>query len=420
MSRVQRLIGTMTPVALLAAGLLLVSGPVGGQADERSVPVEIVRITSAAVAGTYVVGWETLGGCDPGGGTSGFAGETIMTVTAHRQPDATPTPGELTGTPAVAVVLTRPFCRYVWSVSFVEATTGAACMVGPNPFKPDADNEIRITLADPDRACAQTGEIVVRLVPALPVATDAVDHNAILRARFSATARAVERAPKGCGTHTADSEIEDNDTTGDDTDDTVSIELEVVATTSAGEACRYDVAVSVPGQLDLPDYERRDVVFEDVPPGSEDEPTERRVRLSVATTKIYLIQNVVGDSGGAAARYEMTRTCEKPDLTLPPALEPRPARGMQRIDPVSTVALREGRYNITAALAEDPTDPDAFDGHLLRVLDANGEPCEATVTISDLPDRCRAAATSRSLTLVNAPQPAILEFRITCDADAGE
>ena len=408
--------GAVAAVVLPAAGLLLVSDPVGGQADERSVPVEIVQITSAAVAGTYVVGWQTLGGCDPGGGTSGFAGETVMTVTTHRQPDDTPTPGELTGTPAVAVVLTRPFCRYVWSVSFVEATTDAACVVGPNPFKPDADNKIQITLTDPDRACAQTGEIVVRLKPALPVATDAVDHNAILRARFSATARAVERAPKGCGTHTADSEIDDKDTTADETDDTVSIELEVVATTSAGKACRYDVAVSVPSQLDLPDHERRDPVFEDVSPGEE-----RTVRLSVATTKLYLIQSVVGDSGGAEARYEMTRTCEKPGPPLPPALEPRPARdGIQPIEPVSTVELREGRYNITAALAEDPADPDAFDGLLLRVLDANGEPCEATVTIFDLPDRCRAAATSRSLTLVNAPQPAILEFEITCDTDAGE
>lgn len=408
--------GAVAAVVLLAAGLLSVSGPVGGQADERSVSVEIVQITSAAVAGTYVVGWRTLGGCDPGEGTSGFAGETVITVTAHGQPDDTPRPGELTGTPAMAVVLTRPFCTYVWSVSFVEATTGAACVVGPNPFKPDADNRIRITLADPDRACVQPGEIVVRLVPALPVATDAVDHNAILRARFRATARAVEHAPRGCGTHTADSEIEDNDTTGDDTDDTVAIELEVVATTGAGQACRYDVAVSVPSQLDLPDHDRRDLVFEDVSPGEE-----RIVRLSVTTTKIYLIQRVVGDSGGATARYEMARTCEKSGPPLPPALEPRPARtGIQPINPVRTVELREGRYNITATLADDPSAPDAFDGLPLRVLDGNAEPCEATVTMLDLPDRCRAAATSRSLTLVNAPQPAILEFQITCNAGAAD
>lgn len=411
----------MTSVALLGTGLLLVSDPVGGQDGDRSVPVEIVRITSAAVAGTYVVGWETLGGCDPGGGTSGFAGETVMTVTAQGQPDDTPTAGELTGTPAVAVVVTRPFCRYVWSVSFVEATTDAACVVEPDPFAPDENNEIQITLTDPASACAQTEKIVIRLVPALPVATDAVDHNAVLRARFSATARAVERAPSGCGTHTAESEIDDNDTTGDETDDTVSIELEVVATTGAGEACRYDVAVSVPSQLDLPDHERRDLVFEDVSPEDVSPPEPFRVRLSVATTKIYLIQSVVGDSGGASARYEIARTCEKPGPPLPPALEPRPARdGIQPIEPVSTVELREGRYNITAALADDPSDPDAFDGLLLRVLDANGEPCEATVTIFDLPDRCRTAATSRSLTLVNAPKPAILEFQITCNTNADD
>lgn len=411
----RRLIGTVTAVALLAAGVLLATRPAGGQDEDRSVPVEIVRVTSAPIAGTYVVRWQTLGGCDPGSGTSGFAGEVIMTVTAHGAPDDTPTAGELTGTPAVAAVVTRPFCKYVWSVSFVEATADAACTVGPIPFAPDENNEIRITLTNPADACAQKARIVVRLVPALPVATDPVDHNALLRARFSATARPTKGAPSECGTHTEASEIDDNDTLGDDNDDTVSIELEVVATTAAAKQCHYDVTLSVPSQLDVPDHRLSDPVFENVSPRAT-----LSVRLSVTTKKIYLVQSVVGDSGGAMARYQLKRTCEEPSA-LPPALESRPASdGIQPIDPVTWVELREGRFNITAAVAEDPSAPDAFDGHLARVLNGDGEPCEATVTVSDLPDHCRAEATSRTVTLVDAPEPTILEFEITCRGDAAE
>lgn len=411
--RIRPLIGSAAAAALLATCLLFVTQPAAGQ--EGLPRPTFVRITSAPTAGTYVVGWRTLGGCDPGSGTSGFAGEVRLRVEPEGVPDDTPTPGELTGTPGAAVVVVRSICKYVWSVSFVEATTGANCIVGPAPFEPDENSFITITLDDPESACAQRERIVVQLVPALPLAEDDVDHNAILRARFSATAQPVKRAPSECGTGTATSEVDDKDTTGDETDDTVSIELEVVATTADGRGCRYDVTLSVPGQLDTPDHDREQPVFEDVAPGDT-----ISVRLSAATKKIYLLQSVVGDSGGAAARYVLEKTCADPD-PLPEPLEPRPARGgIQTIDPVSFVELREGRFNITAALADDPSAPDAFDGVAVRVLDGKGVGCRGTVTVSELPEHCRAAATTLEVDLVNAPDPTVLEFRITCHDDVGQ
>lgn len=52
-------------VVALAASLLAVTTPATGQDDARVTPAEIVTITSAATAGVYTVGWQTLGGCDP-------------------------------------------------------------------------------------------------------------------------------------------------------------------------------------------------------------------------------------------------------------------------------------------------------------------------------------------------------------------
>lgn len=410
------MIGVVAACALAATGVVLTTQPAVGQ-DQHLPPPELVRITSAPIAGTYVVTWQTLGGCDPGSGTSGPAGQATMRVTASGLPDDTPQPGELTGTAAVAFVLTRPVCKYVWTVSFVEATTDATCAVGPTPFEPDENNMIQITLADPQTACAQNARIVIRLVPALPLAEDAVDHNAILRARFSATARATKDAPSECGTKTAESKIDDNDTAGDQTDDTVSIELEVIATTAARDECLYDVTLSVPSQLDVPDHRLHNPVFKDVSPRAT-----LSVRISVTTKKIYLLQNVVGNSGGAGARYVLETTCEEPGaLPLPPTLEPRRASGgIQPSEPDTMVELREGRFNITATLAKDPSAPDAFDGHLVRVLDRDGNPCVANVTLHDLPERCRAAMTEQSVSLIGAPEPTILEFEITCGGDTVE
>ena len=391
------------------------AAPAAGQDGRDSVPLVIVNITSAPVAGTYTVAWRTLGGRDPGSDTSGAPGEVTLTVKATGSPDETPAPGELTGRPDVAVVVTRPFCLYTWSVSFVEATTDANCIVGPAPFAPDDRNEIWITLDDPATSCTQRSGIVVRLHPAVPVTVDEADHNAILRSRFIATARRVADAPRRCSTRTGVSEVDDNDTPDDTTDDTVSIELKVVESTADGQECRYDVTLRVPRYLAATHGEHDHNVFEEVDPLAMIDFT-----VGVATKTILLLQNVVGDSGGATARYELDRTCGVPDESdVPEPLLPVPAsEGIQPIETVieavTFVDLREGRFNITAALADDPSADDAFDGISVRVLDHEGETCEAVITLSDLPDICVVEETSQTVDLARAPEPTIFEFEITC------
>ncbi|MYI56796.1 MAG: hypothetical protein F4062_07205 [Acidimicrobiia bacterium] len=417
-ARSRRLIGpSWLPVGVLvalAAATLGVTAPAAGQDEARAAPPEIVRIASAAVAGVYTVGWQTLGGCDPGAGTSGAAGEVTLTVEATQPADDTPVAGELTGTPDVAVVIIRPVCVYTWSVSLVEATTDASCVVGPAPFAPNANNRINITLADPETSCAQRSRILVRLHPAVPVGIDDTDHNAVLRTRFIATARRVEDAPRRCFPRTGISKLDDNDTPDDTTDDTVSIELRVFATTADGEECRYDVTLRVPRQLAAVRGEHEHNVFENVDPRATID-----FSVGVATKTIFLLQTVVGAAGGAGARYDMSRTCGRPDETdLPEPLLPLPGgRGITPIETVTTVELREGRFNITAVLAEDPSAEDAFDGYSLQVLDNQGVACEATVSVSHLPEHCEPDESSLTINLARAADPTILEFTITCGAD---
>ena len=308
----------------------------------------------------------------------------------------------------------RPFCVYTWSVSLVEATTDATCVVGPAPFAPNANNRINITLVDPETSCAQRSRILVRLHPAAPIGIDDTDHNAILRTRFIATARRVEDAPRRCSTRTGISRVDDNDTPDDTTDDSASIELRVTATTADGEECRYDVTLRVPRQLAAIHGEHEHNVFENVDPRATID-----FSVGVATKKIFLLQTVVGDSGGAGALYELSKTCGEPDdLDLPEPLLPLPAgQGIAPVGTVTTVELREGRFNITAVLAEDPSAEGAFDGHSLRVLDNQGASCEATVSVSHLPEHCEADESSLTVNLARAADPTILEFTITCGAD---
>ena len=63
-------------IAALAAAILGPTAPAAGQDEAKAVAPVIVRITSAAVAGVYTVGWQTLGGCDPGAGTSESPGRS--------------------------------------------------------------------------------------------------------------------------------------------------------------------------------------------------------------------------------------------------------------------------------------------------------------------------------------------------------
>ena len=400
-------IGLLVGAALVVSAVTLAAAPAGAQRDE-STRAAVVLIRTPQAAGTYTVSWETLGDCDPGPGTSGMAGQVTLTVQATGSRDDTPAPAELTGEAAEGVVVIRPFCFYKWQVTLVEATTGANCILGPAPFEPDENNEIAITLADPAAVCSQQSRIVVRINPATPIGADTTDHNAILTTPFGATARPVENAPRGCRPASAASRVADNDTT-DTADDAVSIELRVVDRTASGRDCRYDVTLQLPGHLAATHGDRQDDIFENVDPLATID-----FRVATTTRTIYLLQTVTGDAGGASVRYGMSRACGGPPI-VPEALVPRPATGgIQEIEPVTMVELREGRFNITAALAEDPYAPGAFDGVATPTLDPQGAACEASISLSHLPPQCVTQATSQTIALTTAPEPVIVEFTINC------
>ena len=386
-------------VALVVFAVVVVLAPAVAHGDVAQVSRTVVLVRSAATAGTYTVSWRTLGGCDPGPGTSGDSGTTTMTVEAATLRDSTPTPGELTGTAEVGVVVTNPDCHYTWRVSLVEATTKANCIVGPTPFAPDGNNEIVITLADPKTSCARKSRIIVRVIPAVET-----DRLTILPNTFSAIAKPARNVSKLCSTTQADSEVDGNRTPGDKTDDTVGIELEVKATTAAGRVCRYDVTLEVPRGLVV--VQGQDPI-EDVAANATVD-----VRVGAVFKPVYLVQNVAGDSGGAYARYKLSRTCV--ESGPPPELLPQHGGG--GVDSATLVELREGRFNITAAIAEDPYDyaADLRQGVQVRVLGSDGETCEATVSVSHLPAGCVTAETALSTDFSTTTDKMIFEFLIFC------
>ena len=360
-----------------------------------------VNIISAEVAGTYTVSWATQGGCDPGAGTSGMSGVLTMTVTASTERDSDPTPGELTGPEANQVIRISPYCAYEWNASLVESTTGAICTVGPAPFTSDSNNEIWMTVSDASTSCVQGSSIMVRI----RLLTDNPDRNAILAAEFMAHALPAQGMPDSCSVVSAESEVDDRDTPADVINDTVQIELKVVEE-AAGLDCRYEVRLRLPLGFSAV---RGATTIGGVSPGASVD-----VSVGVATRTIFLIQSVIGDSGGANARYTLSSVCTAPaasDGSLPGIL---PAPDAKRTLATRLVRLVPGRFNISAALAADPADPDARSGAAIPVLDAEGLVCNATVSLSDLPDSCTAEQKSVTVHLLTAPSRIAMEFRIHC------
>ena len=401
----RRLSRALAALTLLGSLLLL---PAVGAAGQEARPVR-VRVTSATAAGVYTVGWRTLGNCNPGDGTSGPSGTLVLTVEPRGNPDSTPAPGELTGAAVSGTIVIRPFCVYTWRVSFVEATTGANCVVGPTPFAPDGDNRITITLSDPATSCSHHSLIVVRVVPKRDAA-DGHDRNAILATRFTATAKPVAGAPSQCRSLKATSELDDNDTPGDTTDDIVSIELDVIDTTESGNICLYDVTLDLPADLFAAD--EANVVKGVAAPATVD------IGVGVATRTVYRGQTVAGESGGASVRYSLSVSCEAP--MIPPGLGSMSRGGISRIARVPMVELREGRFNVTAALAEDPDAEGAADGIIVPVQDHEARACKATVSVSNVPASCVAEEASLTTDLPRAPDRIIVEFNFRCGAEATE
>ena len=149
--------------------------------------------------------------------------------------------------------------------------------------------------------------------------------------------------------------------------------------------------------------------------------------LRVALRMMYILQNVVGDSGGANARYSLTldKECAIPH-DLPKNLTGTVVGGIQTTKAVTVVELKEGFFNISAAvMGRGATDVDEYERTFAPrfALNKDGEACSFTAAVSHLPDNCDAAEDSISANAVTGSDShgrVIVTFDIGCSDDAAD
>ena len=144
--------------------------------------------------------------------------------------------------------------------------------------------------------------------------------------------------------------------------------------------------------------------------------------VTVGSRDVYVLQNVVGDAGGANATYTLTSdaACGIPS-GLPKALEPTPGTGGIQTSTTTVVELAEGLYNISGAVIPNAATPGAPAQRL--ALNEEADQCDISVAVKGLPAHCAAAATPESVNLVDgldARERAIIRFDITCEQSEPE
>ena len=417
------LTGVLGVAGLLAVVLALAASP----ASAAKVVVT-VETADPGEAGEYTVSWETQGGCDPGAGTSGPSGSVSLTVS-----DATPNDDTAnTGPQQETGVVTDDVCNYSWEATFTNAA-GAGCVVGEGTEGADGistatDNTITLTTG----ACATTNKLMVTVKghgnnagDCIPKGDKDGTHSDLLCATLdsdqvtalyrvagagdvsdsasaasattftvTATPQAVSgEVPEGCEAVSEDTETDYGD------NDLQKAELTVVDEPLGGASCVYTVTAALPPGFAAGDGSARSEgnSQEDVDPtadgpdgaaDSDDDGTTAvgPLVVSIAAVKVYLVQTVDGDAGGASAEYEYDAPCGAPGL--PGALEEIPkSGGIRTVGPTTVVELRTGSFNITGALDLSEGRAPA-DGKLAHALDASGDACEATVSVSGVPAHC--------------------------------
>ncbi len=129
--------------------------------------------------------------------------------------------------------------------------------------------------------------------------------------------------------------------------------------------------------------------------------------VKVAVRYVYVMQSVIGDSGGGSARYSLTES---------------EGCGVGGSPAVAVVKLREGDLNISPAVLGATGDYDGdgrFQGKRFA-LNYEAEPCVIKVAVSDLPVGCVADVASHQHDLVSdvdTKNRVVMRFDITCDAD---
>jgi hypothetical protein len=456
------LTSVLSVAGLLAVVLALVSSPASAEKD-------VVTIKSPAAgdnAGTYVISWETLGDCNPGSGTGGSSGSVTLEVVESF-------PGSKMGDQQETGVVIDDDCKYTWKATFTNAA-GADCLVGA-PDGGDvgtAPDAIRtgemIMLATGD--CATTGKLVVtvRGHGAIYVGDCIADNTAntnddcdssgagdpeegtkdanaaetteaaakargdkgltaeqrnagaVANTVFTVTATPQKgsngKVPQGCNEVSEDTEIVY------DTGGLQRATLTVVDSPLGGANCLYTVTAALPAGFAAGGGEARSMANSakdqnPVADAADDMLTKANVHVSVAGVKVYLVQNVIGDAGSASATYKLDTPCGAPGL--PAALTARPASGgISTTKAVVNVELRTGRFNVTAAVAPDPAAANAADGVMKHALAEDGKACEASVSVSNVPDHCSAEGASASL--ASASGSAILEVTVDCTPPAAD
>ena len=427
------LTSVLSVAGLLAVVMALASSP-------ATAAKAVVTITTDDTPGTSTVSWETQGDCDPGSGTSGASGSASATVTAT-------TPGGDTGATQQIGIVTDTICNYDYKYSFVNAA-GTSCavelsgttletgvctikakvivtIVGAADVAEQLCSAADITTADTDDSPCGTndGARTVTEGETVKVAEERNNRNdgAVSKTSFTVTATVAGDDPnENCAGDSADSK------TGDDGANTAALSL-VRTTFDAGTVvCEYDITAALAVGFVADDDSN---VVEGVAPAEDradddDDDTDedniddaQTLTVAVGSVNVYLVQNVMGDAGGASASYEgFNSSCGGPDdLNLPDQLDaltsgPSSTSGIYSTDGVTLVELRSGRYNITAVVNADKSDFTAMTSY---VLDAKGETCVASAKIDNVPGHCTVTSTS-PLALVDAGEAALIEYTIDC------
>jgi len=449
------LTSVLSVAGLLAVVLALASSP--ASAAKVVVTVQTPADATAGNAGTYTVSWETQGGCDPGSGTSGASGSVELTV-------AETTPGGGTGDQEETGVVTDDICNYSWSATFTNAA-GADCVVGGTGTTGTTASDLTVadgTLALVTANCATVGDIIAIVgVPdtnagdcivapdsdggytddacesesaddtggyRLATPDDVMDKFKASAGAASATTFTITATPQkvngqdveGCNEVSEQTETEYDDADNPRQEAKLTLVQDPLGST---QSCVYTVTAVLPAGFVAGGGEPRSLanqvkgVTPDRDGADDDINTEadntvffKRLEVSIASVKVYLVQNVIGDAGGARASYEYKAPCGTPGL--PGALKAAPvSTGITTVEGKKVVELRTGRFNISAALPGGTAE----DGTSSTALDNEGKACEATIAVSDVPSHCSISHNSPA-SLATDDDSVILEVTIDCSA----
>ncbi len=443
------LTGVLGVAGLLAVVLALASSPASAAKD-------VIKVSAPSASGNptgvYTVSWETLGGCDPGSGTSGASGSITLTVT-----DATVT---ATATTVEDAIVIDTDCKYKYEASFVNSD-GAVCSTTLGA----ESGGVRALTAGAD--CATMSDIVVTIVGA-PVAAqelctlediaadtaagegpcnggtvdstvkvaeerNALNDGAVAASTFTVTATPVGLAEgadpnEACAGDSGDAEVaEEGQANMVTLKVTNLIPDDPIDTGDNTGSCAYDISVALPDGFEA--GSKGSTVAEGVNPvpnAAADadaagiaaaEVDNRTLTVTVSMRNVFLVQRVHGDAGGAGATYKLAGVEDCSTGGLPGILEPSEAPGgISTVGGETVVELRTGAFNISGALTGNH---DSGDPMPVAALDAEGNACEASVSIRGVPAHCTVQSNSPA-NLATSGERVIIGFDVDCRAPEPE